>query len=281
MLGCVALAASSCQTAQKPVPLLPAKTAPALTATPPPPAPKAQQPQPPAQAVASKPAEPKPAQPEASQAEAQTSPETKPQPRVSEPDTVGDLVSRVEKQYQAGLDAYHAGHTDVAKEDFDNAFNALLGSNLDIRSDDRLEKEFERIVEGVNHLDLGGLASDSEAQKSEPAPIDETNGITPSADPNVRAKAQAEIKSTHSDLPLMMTDQVAGYISYFSNRGRGTFERAFARSGRYHDMMVSILKEEGVPQYLIYLAQAESGFHPLAVSRVGARGIWQFMGARA
>ncbi len=79
----------------------------------------------------------------------------------------------------------------------------------------------------------------------------------------------------------MMTDQVAGYISYFSNRGRGTFERAFARSGRYHDMMVSILKEEGVPQDLIYLAQAESGFHPLAVSRVGARGIWQFMGSRA
>jgi membrane-bound lytic murein transglycosylase D len=195
---------------------------------------------------------------------------------------VGELIGRVEKDFQAGLDAYKAGQTDTAKRDFDNAFNALLESNLDVRSDDRLEKEFNRIVEGVNHLDLGDLAAgpDSDAQKSEPAPIDETNGITPAADPNIRAKAQAEIKSTHSDLPLMMTDQVAGYISYFSNRGRGTFERAFARSGRYHDMMVKILKEEGVPQDLIYLAQAESGFHPLAVSRAGARGIWQFMGAR-
>ncbi len=180
------------------------------------------------------------------------------------------------------MDAYKAGQTDAAKRDFDNAFNALLESNLEVRSDDRLEKEFNRIVEGINQLDLGSLASesDSEAQKTEPAPIDETNGITPSADPNVRAKAQAEIKSTHSDLPLMMTDQVAGFISYFSNRGRGTFERAYARSGRYHDMMVSILRQEGVPQDLIYLAQAESGFHPLAVSRAGARGIWQFMGSR-
>jgi membrane-bound lytic murein transglycosylase D len=79
----------------------------------------------------------------------------------------------------------------------------------------------------------------------------------------------------------MMTDQVAGYISYFSSRGRGGFERAFARSGRYHDMMVRILKQEGVPQDLIYLAQAESGFIPTAVSRAGARGIWQFMGSRA
>src|SRR6185369_7663324 len=41
------------------------------------------------------------------------------------------------------------------------------------------------------------------------------------------------------------------------------------------------LKEEGVPQDLIYLAQAESGFHPLALSRAGARGMWQFMGSRA
>ena len=196
-------------------------------------------------------------------------------------DIVGALLARVEKDYQTGLDAFHAGDTDTAKKSFDSAFNALLDSNLDIRSDERLEKEFDKIVDGVNHLDLGGPAADQEAQQSEPAPIDETNGLTPSAEPGVRAKAQAEIKSTHSDLPLMMTDQVAGYISYFSGRGRGTFEHAFARSGRYHDMIVSILKEEGVPQDLIYLAQAESGFHPLAVSRVGARGIWQFMGTRA
>jgi membrane-bound lytic murein transglycosylase D len=44
---------------------------------------------------------------------------------------------------------------------------------------------------------------------------------------------------------------------------------------------VRVLKEEGVPQDLIYLAQAESGFHPLALSRAGARGMWQFMASRA
>ena len=197
------------------------------------------------------------------------------------PDPVGDLVARVEQQYQSGLAKFQAGNTDAAKEDFDQAFNALLESNLEIRSDDRLEKEFDRIVDGVNHLNLSDAATETEAQTSEPAPIDETNGITPAASADIKAKAQAEIKSTHSDLPLMMTDQVAGYITYFSNHGRGTFERAYARSGRYHDMMVRILREEGVPQDLIYLAQAESGFQPTAVSRAGARGIWQFMGSRA
>jgi membrane-bound lytic murein transglycosylase D len=273
MLAAMAFAASSCQTAQKPVPLLPAKSAPALPARAPSQAATQQQTQT---------ATPQAATPKQPQVPLEDADKTKTQSSSPAPDSdpIGDLVARVEKEYQAGLDAYHAGQPDTAKQDFDNAFNALLGSNFDIRADDRLEKEFDRIVEGIDHLDLGGFASDSEAQKSEPAPIDETNGITPSADPKVRAKAQAEIKSTHSDLPLMMTDQVAGYISYFSNRGRGTFEHAFARSGRYHDMMVSILKQEGVPQDLIYLAQAESGFHPLAVSRAGARGIWQFMGSR-
>ena len=46
-------------------------------------------------------------------------------------------------------------------------------------------------------------------------------------------------------------------------------------------MIRRTLREEGVPQDLIYLAQAESGFHPLAVSKAGARGMWQFMAGRA
>jgi membrane-bound lytic murein transglycosylase D len=266
-LAMLALAGSSCQTAQKPVSVVPTAVPPTLTVVTPTPSTQSQ--------------------PAAPRTEAQTRPQTGPETLPESespgpaPDAVGELVARVEKEYQAGLTNFKAGHPDDAKQNFDNALNTLLESKLDVRSDDRLETEFERITEGVNHLDLGNLPAETDAQKSEPAPIDETNGITPSADPRVRAKAQAEIKSTHSDLPLMMTDQVAGYISYFSNRGRGTFERAFARSGAYHDMMVSILKQEGVPQDLIYLAQAESGFHPLAVSRAGARGIWQFMGSRA
>jgi membrane-bound lytic murein transglycosylase D len=45
-------------------------------------------------------------------------------------------------------------------------------------------------------------------------------------------------------------------------------------------MILRIFREEGVPQDLIYLAQAESGFKPLALSRARARGMWQFMASR-
>src|ERR1039458_5161518 len=273
VLASLALAACACQTAQKPVSLLPPAKAPALQQTAPPaPTPATTSATAPAQVDDAPPQTPAPA--EASPAPAPAS--------ARGFDPVADLIARAEKEYHAGLANHQAGKTDEAKQNFDNALNALLSSNLDIRSDDRLQEEFDRVVQGVNELYPGGTGTDTEAQqKSEPAPIDETNGLTPAPDAGVKAKAQAEIKNTRSDLPLMMTDQVAGYITYFSNRGRGGFERAFSRSGRYHDMIVSTLKEEGVPQDLIYLAQAESGFHPLAVSRVGARGIWQFMGSRA
>jgi membrane-bound lytic murein transglycosylase D len=273
VLGSLILVASACQTAQKPASLLPPGSAPALKPT----APPVSAPAPGPQTEVAQPQEAPAQKPEPTEVA------TPSQAAVSDP--VGALIARAEKEYQAGVANHQAGKNEDAKQNFDNALIALLSSNLDVRSDERLEKEFDRIVAGVNELYPGGTSADAGSsqdaqQKSEPAPIDTTNELTPAADAGIKAKAQAEIKNTHSDLPLMMTDQVAGYITYFSGHGRGVFERAFARSGRYHDMIVSTFKEEGIPQDLIYLAQAESGFHPLAVSRVGARGIWQFMASR-
>ena len=253
----------ACQSSQKPASFMPppAAQAPALvvaTSSPDPPQPK------PVTAAAEPAAKP-------------------PVLQALEVDPVADLIARVEKEYQAGQDNYRAGHLEAAKANFDSAFNQLLGSGFDLSADDRLAHELDRILDGINGLELAALQQGDgfAEQKSEPAPIDETNELTPAVDLNVKAKAEAEIKLTRSDLPLMMTDQVAGFINYFSNRGRGVMERALTRSGRYEDMIRRTLREEGVPQDLIYLAQAESGFHPLAVSRAGARGMWQFMGSRA
>src|SRR3954469_16036215 len=265
VLASALLVLCSCQTAQKPVSLMPGGSAPVLT-----PAPansrqsavaqKKDRARTPSQSSSS------PTQTQGQQAPqsaAQSGPASKdqkpaaPEPAASIaplPDPVAGLVDRAEKEYQSGLDNYRSGKQDDARQNFDSALNALLGSSYDVRSDTRLEKEFDRIVEGVNELYPGGTSAESETaeqaqepqQKSEPAPIDETNGITPSADASTKAKAEAEIRNTHSDLPLMMTDQVAGFIAYFSsNRGRGVFERAIARSGRYREMMLPILKQEG------------------------------------
>jgi len=219
----------------------------------------------------------------ATEARTQSSSAEKPK-AAAKPDPVAELILKVEKEYDAGLNQYNSGDKDGAKEHFDRAFNMLLESPAGVRSDPRFQPEFDRVLDHVNKLQLAAVQQSDAApeQKTEPAPIDEANAVTNyPVDPNLKAKATAEIKSTHSDLPLMMTDQVASYINYFSTRGRPTLEHGLTMSGRYRDLIEQILKEEGVPQDLIYVAQAESGFHPYAVSRAGARGIWQFMGSRA
>jgi membrane-bound lytic murein transglycosylase D len=255
VLVALALGSTSCQTAAK---------KPVVAVAPPVPA--------------APPIQPKPA--------ALPAPDPKPQeapPPTPKPDPVDALVTQAEEQYQEGQANYSAGHLEAAKANFDRAFDILTQAPGGAGSDERLQKEFDKIVDGVNSLELVALRQGDgfTEQKSEPAPIDETNQITFPVDPNLKAKAAEEIRQVHSDLPLTMNDAVAGYINYFSSRGRGVLERALTRAGLYSEMIRRVLKEEGVPQDLMYLAEAESGFHPVALSHAGARGLWQFMSSRA
>ena len=197
-------------------------------------------------------------------------------------DPVAATVAEAEKAYTKGLEEYNAGHLDVAKQNFNHAVDVLLQGPVDVKSDDRLQNEFDKITEEINKLEMEAFKQGDgfTEENSEPAPIDEANSVTFPVDPNVKAKAEADLPLIQSDLPLIMNDYVASYINYFSTRGKATFESALARSGKYREMIERVFKQEGVPQDLIYLAQAESGFKPLALSRARARGMWQFMASR-
>src|SRR3954471_3962560 len=199
------------------------------------------------------------------------------------PDSVDTTIEQAEKEFQAGQENYTAGHLDAAKQNFDHAFDILTQGPVEVRSNEKLKQEFDKIVERVTALEVEALKKGDgfTEQKAEPAPIDEANEVTFPVDPNIKAQAAAELANTHSDLPLVMNDTVAGYINFYSTRGRATLERALVRAGKYREMIEKTFREEGVPQDLIYLAQAESGFQPLALSCTGARGIWQFMAGRA
>ena len=215
-----------------------------------------------------------------SQAQPTPAPAQTPQPE--KPDAVPAIIADAEKAYATGQEDYKAGHLDAAKQDFNRAVDILMQGPVDIKSDDRLQQEFDKITEEINKLEMVAFKEGDgfAEQQPEPAPIDEANQVTFPADAKVTAKAEADLKNTQSDLPLMINEYVAGYINYFSTHGRSVFEGAFVRSGRYRDMILRIFKDEGIPQDLIYLAQAESGFKPLALSRARARGMWQFMASR-
>lgn len=89
--------------------------------------------------------------------------------------------------------------------------------------------------------------------------------------------AKAAGKDIEFDIPIYINKKVEKWIAYFNTRGRKHFRRWLERSGRYIPMMRRILRENGLPEDLVYLAMIESGFTPYAYSRAKASGPWQFI----
>ncbi|HEY3706442.1 MAG TPA: transglycosylase SLT domain-containing protein [Terracidiphilus sp.] len=194
---------------------------------------------------------------------------------------IQQLIERVNKAYAAGDAAYRRGRLIEAKAEFDSAVDIMLSSGIDINSDPVLKDQFDRIVDQVNALEMEALkVGNGFVPKVEATPAEAASDITFEANPDIQAKAKAELATTKSDLPLMVNEYVASFINFFANsqRGHNTLLHSFQRAGRYRNMIQRVMAEEGVPQDLIYLAVAESGFQPRAVNgKSGAGGMWQFM----
>lgn len=194
---------------------------------------------------------------------------------------VQQLIAQVDRAFSSGQTHYNRGQLVQAKLDFDSAVDMMLASGLDIKADPQLNDEFNRILDAVNALEMDALKQGNGFSPAvEPTPAEVANDITFAVDPNLVAKAKAELATTKSDLPLVINDYVAAYINFFANtqRGHNTLVHSLQRSGRYKAMIQRVLNEEGVPQDLIYLAVAESAFQPQALNHgSGAGGMWQFM----
>ena len=194
------------------------------------------------------------------------------------PDAVDELVKQVEKLYGAGMSDYRTGNLEKAKVEFDQAVTLLLESNLDIQGDDRLSSEFDKVVEDVYAAEAASLErGDSLSPHTyEPAPIDSFSGLTFPVDVRVKQQALEELKSVHSDIPLVSNDYVDGVLTYLQNRSRGFMTNVLKHIGVYQEIISDALRKEGVPQDLIYLAAGESAFNPFAISNKQCVGIWQF-----
>lgn len=118
-----------------------------------------------------------------------------------------------------------------------------------------------------------------------PAPMDELAPLdldTAELSVRLRRLVEQELAGVAFDLPLVVNERVLRAVNFFQTaRGRAIVETGLRRAGRYREMIERVLAEEGVPQDLIYLAQAESAFQPTARSRMRAVGLWQFMASRA
>jgi len=193
---------------------------------------------------------------------------------------VQQLISKAEASYNSGVENYRANHLDAARLDFDAAVDSLLASGVALTGDSQIADEFDQLVSKINSLEMAALKQGNGfSPKVDEAPLEAATDQTFAPNPELVAKLKTELNIA-SDLPLVINDQVAGYIGVFSNSNsfRAHMAASLRRVGKYRDMMQKILAEEGVPQDLIYLSVAESGFEPQALNgRSGAGGMWQFM----
>ncbi len=192
------------------------------------------------------------------------------------------IIYEAERRFQSGKFFLQEGKPGEARREFDEAIDILLAAPDELEGRDQVERKFEELSRQIHRYDLEALGAGvpQESPVFVQSPLPEILEMTFPVDPRLKDKALAAIQAGTSQLPLTVNDSVASYINYFtSERGKRTLMAGLRRAGRYQPMISRILAEEGVPQELIHLAQAESGFVPRAVSHKAAVGMWQFIRA--
>ncbi len=133
------------------------------------------------------------------------------------------------------------------------------------------EAEYYRVQENLIEMDLPNcqgciIGSAHDGTFTAPLKIYELTGAE-----------HLDLRNTKFDIPVVWNKQVAGWVKFFTGRGRQHFQNYTQRSGRYAPVLSKILADKGLPRDLIYLAMAESGFMNHARSWARAVGPWQFM----
>jgi membrane-bound lytic murein transglycosylase D len=189
------------------------------------------------------------------------------------------LIQRANDRLAAGKRALQEGRPEEARQEFNRAVEVLLNAPENLPERTALARRLEEIVDAIYRIDQDQLgASAPEDQVSyDKAPLDDILEMTFPIDPSLRGKVREQVRMTVSQLPLEESDAVVSFINFFSStKGRRILLGGMQRSGRYKPMIERVLAEEGLPAELIFLAQAESGFQPRAVSNKLCVGIWQF-----
>ncbi len=132
-------------------------------------------------------------------------------------------------------------------------------------------------LEGVNWAEFLAPSSASPPSARVAAALAQPETTTPPAPTTTKPAAQAA-----SNDRIQPNERVRYFLDQFQTGDRhAVVERWLTRSGRYLPMILEVFKQKGLPEELAFTAMIESGFDPVAVSRAGAKGLWQFMAPTA
>ena len=85
------------------------------------------------------------------------------------------------------------------------------------------------------------------------------------------------LKEMNSFITLPYNDIVRGYLIHYSEKMKSGMKRIIGLSSYYMPIFQETFDRHGLPEELKAMAIIESALNPTAVSRAGAKGMWQFM----
>ncbi len=204
-------------------------------------------------------------------------------PAAPPPDPIQVLIDETQKHYLLGQRELEVGHLDRARVEFNRAIDVLLTAPGGARTEPRLREQFDRLVDRISALEVATLAEgDGFSEKpTEPASIDALFDMAPTVEapptPALAATVETDLARTAHDIPIPQNDRVLNYVEAFQGRLRTFIQEGLDRGSEYLPMIQSVFRAEGLPLDLAYVPLIESAFKTNALSRVKAKGVWQFM----
>ena len=215
-------------------------------------------------------------------------PEAAPAPPAPVEDPVVALIAASERHFKAGQTELDEGHVEAAKQEFNRAINVLLESPFGGRTEPRVREHFDRLVDRISTYEVRALATGDgfTEKKYETASIDDLLALsatlgTPAAPAELKEAVQTDLESAKHDIPIPLNPRVLAYIELFQGRLHDFIDEGMRRGSKYLPMIQNVFRAEGLPLDLAFVPLVESAFKPNALSRVKAKGVWQFMAPTA
>jgi len=194
---------------------------------------------------------------------------------------IDEAIDKAEYFYARGVQYFQLGIPDSAQEVYEQAL--LVLSELDVDPNDKPEQaaRIEILLNEIEQdyrlslMSTGVLYSESSVMAFRELFDDLKNFKKLKESDAFRAFDKSD--TIIYDVPIVMNERVENSLAYLQTVAREAFSTYLDRSSRYMPIVEKILKEEELPNDIIYLPLVESGYNPHAYSRARAVGMWQFI----